>query len=1156
VTCIKNAFLDPRRPATLPFTALMVLSMILAVLLWPQASGATDKAHVLVLNSYHPGLQSGDNIVKGISTTFAGQAMPVSFHIEYLDAERINDPFYFLKLYDIYKYKFFHRQFDVIIASDDPALRFLLEYAADLFGNTPVVFCGINYFEDYMLAEHPHFTGILETPDIKKTLALAMNLHPQLEEIIIINDSSQAGRVNRSVIDRIISDWGDTYRFHLIDNIDMASLLEKVASLEDSTIVLWVTFSRDNNDQVVDPKQSTALIAENYTAPIYGLRDISLGHGIVGGKLISGMHQGKAAAQIALRILQGESVHNIPIVKQSPNQWMFDYQQLKRFNIDVAALPANSTITNRQESVYEKNAKWIWALAVIFCIQALVIILLAFNTQMRLKAERAFKRIEGILKATLNSTRDGILVVTKDGSISHANAKFADIWSIPTDKLPSKNGCKLMDHLLPQRVDPESFAAKIKRIEKSAAPDEDIIKLKDGRIIERYAAPLLYQTSETGTVWFYRDITKHRQADDALKKNQDRLKRAQSMAHVGNWELDLQTGFLWGSEEARKIYGFDTAATQITFKDIQCKAHPIDRAHLDRAIDDLLTRNKNFDVEFRIFKNHDGSFRWVHSKAEIELNDQGDAKRLLGTIQDITKRKVVEDRAQENKALFETFMNNLPALAYMKDMAGRYLYCNQTCQSTYKKPLTDIIGKTDDEIWPEKIAATIKSNDNIVMSEGEAINIVETYETESETRHHLVSKFPIHKNGMPSIIAGVAIDITDRIRAEEEKEQLELQLTQAQKMEAIGTLAGGIAHDFNNILQAISGYAQLMLLDKNVQDPEVMQLQEIVRAARNASDLTRQLLTFSRKVDSRLKPTQLNHEVLSIKNVLARTLPKMISIDLQLATDLKEIQCDRTQIGQVLMNLGINASHAMPEGGRLLFSTANVQLDDAFCRNNLGAKPGSYNLLTVADTGSGMDEETLNRIYEPFFTTKKVGQGTGLGLAIVYGIIKNHGGYILCHSALGQGTEFKIFLPTASSRGTEPRESLHRIPDLLKGNETVLLVDDDHTIINFSRDLLTRFGYQIKTACSGEEALKLFKYEHQSIDLVILDVNMPGMGGPRCLTKLRKINPDTKVLIASGYSPNASLRKTLDAGACGFIGKPYQIADLLKKARDVIEESN
>jgi PAS domain S-box-containing protein len=1106
-----------------------------------------------VLNSYHQGLRWSDNIVKGITSTFEAQKKTVELQIEYLDTKRINDPFYLVKLYDIYRYKFRHRQFDVIIASDDHALGFLLEYSAELFGNTPVVFCGINYFEDYMLAEHPHFTGIIESFDVKSTLSLALNLHPQADEILIINDKTKSGRANRKVIERLLPFWGTKYRFRFVEDIDMASLQQMVAQLRSNTIVLLMSFTHDKNDQVFSYMESMALIGEACKVPIYGVWDIFLGQGIVGGMLTSGVHQGQTAAQIALRILKGEKASEIPVVKQSPNRWMFDSRQLDRFDLSVNALPRHSLIINQKKSFYEKNAKLFWTVVIIFCLQALVIILLAFNTKMRLKAEKAFKKSEEILKATLNSTRDGILVVSKDGNISHANAKFTDIWSIPPEVLSTQNSSKIMDYLLPQTVDPEDFASKIKRIEKSADHVEDIIELKDGRILKRYSAPLLNQTTETGTVWFYRDITRRRQADEALAKNRDRLKRAQSMANVGNWELDLQTGRIWGSEEAWRIYGVTPADTNITFKEIQHLAHPDDRADLDQALDDLLKRNKPYDVEFRIFQNHDRSIRWVHSKAEIEFNRQGDARGLLGTIQDITQHKVVEDRAQENKALFETFMNNLPALAYMKDMAGRYLYCNDTCQSIYDKPLTEVIGKTDEEIWPGEIARTIRSNDNKVMSDGKAINIVETFATGSEIQHHLVSKFPIYKNGLPSILAGVAIDITDRIKAEEEKEQLELQLTQAQKMEAIGTLAGGIAHDFNNILQAISGYAQLMLLDKESEDPDVMQLKEIERAARNASDLTRQLLTFSRKVNSRLKPTQLNLEVVSIKKVLERTLPKMISIDLQLASDLKEIKCDCTQIGQVLMNLGINASHAMPDGGRLLFRTENVQLDDNFCHNNLGAKPGRYNLLTVADNGTGMDEETLNRIFEPFFTTKEVGKGTGLGLAIVYGIIKNHGGYILCQSAVGQGTEFKVYLPIASSSEIEPKESLFDLSDLLKGSESILLVDDDHTIINFGRDLLERFGYQLKIAYSGEEALQLFERQYPSIDLVVLDVNMPGMGGPRCLNMLRQIDPQVKVLIASGYSPNTSVKKTLEAGAQGFIGKPYQISDLLKKIRDVLE---
>ena len=403
-------------------------------------------------------------------------------------------------------------------------------------------------------------------------------------------------------------------------------------------------------------------------------------------------------------------------------------------------------------------------------------------------------------------------------------------------------------------------------------------------------------------------------------------------------------------------------------------------------------------------------------------------------------------------------------------------------------------------------------------------------------------------------ILQITRDITGQKKAEEEKEKLESQLLHAQKMEAVGTLAGGIAHDFNNLLQAIQGYSDLLLLDKEKDEPGYRELQEIRRAGQRASELTQQLLTFSQKVESRLRPVNLNHEVKQVDKLLKRTIPKMIKIELHLADQLSTINADPSQIEQVIMNLGVNARDAMPEGGELIIETEETTLDEQYCNTHLGALPGDYALLSVSDTGCGMENEILEHIFEPFYTTKETGKGTGLGLAIVYGIIKSHHGYITCSSEPGEGTTFKIYLPVIRP---EPRTQGPGHEDkgkITRGTETVLLVDDEETIRELGKDTLAKFGYTVITAPDGESALELYREKKKKIDLVILDLIMPGMGGRRCLEELLTINPQAKVLIASGYSINGPTKEALEAGARGFIGKPYDITQMLKGVRETLDE--
>ena len=367
-------------------------------------------------------------------------------------------------------------------------------------------------------------------------------------------------------------------------------------------------------------------------------------------------------------------------------------------------------------------------------------------------------------------------------------------------------------------------------------------------------------------------------------------------------------------------------------------------------------------------------------------------------------------------------------------------------------------------------------------------------------------------------------DITERKQAQEEKERLQSQLHQAQKMESIGTLAGGVAHDFNNLLQAVGGYTQMLLLDKKQDHPDYPNLKGIQRAGDRASELVRQLLLFSRKMEAEPRPVNLNHEVGAVRDMLARTIPKMIDIEIYLEGELWTVTADPVQMERVLLNLGANAADAMPEGGKLVFETKNVLLDDEYTQKYLELKPGRYVLLAVSDTGRGMDEQTLEHIFEPFYTTKDIGKGTGLGLASAYGIVQSHGGNILCYSEPDRGTTFKIYLPAVDQPDAGRLEEPPARPPHGRG-ETVLVVDDEESVRDLSRQALKSFGYLVRTASSGEEALEIYAGRPGGFDLVLMDIGMPGMGGHACLREILALDPKAKVLIASGYTTNGQVKK-------------------------------
>ena len=382
--------------------------------------------------------------------------------------------------------------------------------------------------------------------------------------------------------------------------------------------------------------------------------------------------------------------------------------------------------------------------------------------------------------------------------------------------------------------------------------------------------------------------------------------------------------------------------------------------------------------------------------------------------------------------------------------------------------------------------------------------------------------------------------------------QLESQLQYAKKMEAVGTLAGGIAHDFNNHLQGISGYIQLLMMRGDRDRTEQGWLLQIERSVQRAAALTKQLLIFSRREESRLEPLELNEVVRQAQKTLARTIPESIAAELRLSADLRSIDGDAVQLEHVLFNLGINAKDAMPNGGKIVIGTRNIRLDEAFCRSHVGVKPGAYVELSFTDTGHGMDRDTLERIFEPFYTTKGVGSGIGLGLAIVYGIVQSHRGIILCESSPAAGTTFRIYLPVQERAGAAPEKEARKKADY-RGAETIIIVDDEPDILDIGQNTLEQFGYTVLMARSGEEAVETYARRGREIDLVILDLGMPGMGGEKCLQELLTMNPSVKVLIASGYAATQTVQGILEVGASGFMAKPYRLEDMLKKVREVLD---
>jgi len=650
-------------------------------------------------------------------------------------------------------------------------------------------------------------------------------------------------------------------------------------------------------------------------------------------------------------------------------------------------------------------------------------------------------------------------------------------------------------------------------------------------------------------------VIERRQAKRALAESEQRLDLALESVNDAVWEWRIDTGEVYFSPRWFRMLGYEPSELPQEFDTWRSLLHPDDRGATETTVMEHVESAEQFEIEFRMRAKR-GGWRWILGRGKVvEQGQDGKAVRMLGTHSDITERKKAEEELRYSKALLDT-------TGRMARVGGWELDA-QTLEVTwteetyrihevplgYKPPLEGAIN-----FWHPDDRERLTQAIQMALEKGEPYDLELRFIT-AKGRNLWARTVcrPEVVEGRTVRLQGTFQDITDRKRAERERNKLREQLNQAQKMDALGTLAGGIAHDFNNILAAILGYSELAQ-DELSEGNESLErdLSEIAKAAMKAKNLVRQILTFSRTMEAQKRPVSINKAAEESAAILVRTLPKMIDLELDLQKDLSPVTGDPQQLEQVFINLATNAADAMGGRGRIVISTRDVDVERQACQTCGKELSGEHVLITLSDSGVGMSPEVRAKIFDPFFTTKGVGKGTGLGLSTVYGIVAGHGGHICCQSREGEGTDFLIHLPAVEQAKSEPiSEDLDGSTDL-GGSGTILLVDDDDAVRDVAQNILTRGGYEVLSATSGEEALVSYKEREGAIDLVLLDLGMPGMGGKACLGKLRRIDPEVKVLIASGYIQYELTDELQSLGALGMVSKPYRKADILQAVREAL----
>ena len=632
--------------------------------------------------------------------------------------------------------------------------------------------------------------------------------------------------------------------------------------------------------------------------------------------------------------------------------------------------------------------------------------------------------------------------------------------------------------------------------------------------------------------------------ETALRESKEKyrllVKNLPSIVYKGyaDWSVEFF------DEKIEHLTGFDLNkinSKQITMLDLIVDE---DIKPAKKSFIQALKTDKSYVREFRI-RSKTGKTHWMQERGQIICDDAGEIEYVSGVFFDITDHKHAEEVLRQSetrlKAVFEA--NPDPVVVY--DTNGHPQYLNPEFINVFGWTLEDLKGKRipfvpDDQ--KEITAAKIKE----LYDFQKPVRFETTRLTKDGQFLDIFISAAIIKDS-DSEASGMVVNLTDIT----EKKRLETRLQGAQRMEAIGTLAGGIAHDFNNLLMGIQGNASLLLLSKDAAHPDYEHLKNIENYVLQGSDLTNQLLGFARGGKYEVEVMNLN-EVIKRENRMFTRTKKEIVIHEQYEQDLWPVKVSKGQIEQVLLNLYVNAWQAMPGGGDLYVQTSNIRLDQHFIKP-FRVTPGKYVKISITDTGTGMDEATMQRIFEPFFTTKKMGRGIGLGLASVYGIIKNHGGFIDVYSEKGEGTAFYIYLPAIDAQDIYQDEEIESADKIAHGTETILLVDDEDMIVDVSRKLLEKLGYTVLTAVSGREAIEMYQKHLKKIALVIVDMIMPGLDGGETYDELKKIDPDIKVLLASGYSIDGQAQDILDRGCNGFIQKPFDIKRLSHKVRTVLD---
>ncbi len=1140
-----RAMLSFPGPFMTRFAALLMALLLATVILSPATASAQKiRKNILFLNSYHNGYSWSDNIFTGIKETLEQSDYAIVLQVEYMDSKKFHYEDTVQTLISLYRDKFRDKHFDLIMVSDNIAYDFILRYGEQLFPGVPVVFCGVNDFDQKSL-EGRNITGVIESFDVAANLDLALRLHPGMRRMVVIGDQSVTGKAIRTQIKQALPLFKDQLQIEFWDEYSLEQMLGWIRDAKPDTFFYFIPMYRDIDGQFYSAQELLQRVRANTNAPLYSNWSFLLGSGIVGGKLLSGEAHGAAAANLALEVLSGRNPQELPIIKHSDEPWEFDYNELKRMHVSERSLPEGSIIINAPSRFYELNKQVFWTIIVSLVILTVILVLLVMNILEKRSVELKIKDQLSFLRLLMDTIPIPIYSKDKYGRYQECNVAFERFFGVARAEILNRNEWQLQGRGLSQLHDAVDNALLrvpgVEIYEQTITPTDGSNSGQLHNIILHKATNINARAEIAGLVGIIFDYTDRKKAEESLRAAEEKYRSIFENSPLGIFRVKPDGDLLDINPALAVMAGFNSPEAMLA----EMRTRPVS------LINDLkLTGEGSTGEEIRTFETaftrQDGTTVIANISLRIIRDRLGNVDLLEGFAENVTKRKRAEKARRESERMLQLVLDNIPQLVSWKDKYLRYLGANKSFLRFFGVPGPEaILGKTNKDIFP-----SLEDAEQIFAAEAK---VVEENNAQYQTRLSMygpngtmvwleTNRVPLHgDDGEVVGLLTAAEDITQRIN-------LERQLLQSQKMEAIGTLAGGISHDFNNILTSIINSVELAITDISEDSITWNDMTRALKAAQRGSQLVKQILTFSRPSLEGFMTTNINEVLIEASGLIKASMPRNIDIRERTPEFPAITHADPTQIHQVVMNLCTNAFQALRQhGGFLELSLDKVRLEEEDAKM-ITVPPGNYFMITVADNGPGIPPEILDKIFDPFFTTKGKTEGTGLGLAVVHGIIKAHRGGILVNSKPFQRTAFEIFLPC------QEQEALHEAiePALPTGGVgRILFVEDDEDQLQTIPRVLESLGYSVTSSGHPEQALEMLQNTPEAWDLLITDFDMPDINGLELAQEVGMLVPALPVILVSGRDVASQGAGSLP-NIRTMISKPYNKGTLAEAIHRIL----